>query len=456
MPAVLQPGPTTPPDEQPHPPKIYSDRYKGVTVDTRYVPTTALLTHVEGSPLMVNYYAQVINRDSEVAGQNVTRSPTIQQYLLIKGMEIRVAEALKWTQNDETKQFSATGSANVYPFLTPNVGDMFLMDVGSGREGIMQVTDTRRLSVFEEAIHEIDFAFVSFSDQDQLRLADLNTKTVQSYTYAKDFLQYGQNPVLLDQDAANVAQLKYAYADIVRQYFKEFLSNEFKTLIIPGQAWAVYDHFVTQFMLKFCTTIDAPEIQYCRLLNVDGVDDMKTPTFWDMCLQRNEMLKRMINMRMSLTASLYFPSDPMMEGVHHSGVQYLMFPKTPRQSWDDVRKMKSSMALAYTLNPVPSIVGSLDDLITDATLTGLTDPNLPLIKDVLVDDYYVFSEAFYNQDRPNMSQLEAATWDMLDRKTVSLSLLTFLVSTWQTWGALERFYYTPVVLMLIRSQIKSL
>jgi hypothetical protein len=101
-------------------------------------------------------------------------------------------------------------------------------------------------------------------------------------------------------------------------------------------------------------------------------------------------------------------------------------------------------------------VGRLDDLIEESNLKGLPYPDLPLIKDVTVDDYYVFSEAFYKQDTPNMSKLEASVWDMLNRKALNLSLLVFYTRTWQTWGALERFYYTPFVLMLIRAQIKSI
>lgn len=456
MPQVVVPKPDAPPELQPHPPQITSPMYRGVTVDTRYIPTNSLLTHVEGSPMTVNYYAQVLDRDSEIAGQNPTRNPVIQQYYLIKGLELRVTQELQWTQNEETKQWTATGAANVYPFLTPNQGDMFLMSLADGREGIMQVTDSKRMSVMKEAIHEISYEFVEFSDQAQYRIADLNTKSIEQYTYMKDFLQYGQNPVLLDADAANVEELRLAFDSITREYFQEFLSNEFKTLVIPGQAFSTYDHFLTKFMLKFCTTLDAPEIQYCRLLNTDGMDDMKTPTIWDMCLQRNLMIKRLLNERMRMTSTLYFPSDPMMEGVHHSGIQYIVFPENPRQSWDDVRKMRAPVTLAYTLTPVPGIVGRLDDLIVESNLTGLPYPDLPLIKDVTVDDYYVFSEAFYKQDAPNMSKLEAAVWDMLNRKALNLSLLVFYTRTWQTWGALERFYYTPFVLMLIRAQIKSI
>lgn len=456
MPQVVVPTPSAPPSEKPHNPVVYSPMYRGVTVDTRYIPTGSLLTHVEGSPMTVNYYSQVLDRDNEVAGQNPTRNPVLQQYRLIKGLELRVTQDLVWQQDDNTKQWTATGSANVYPFLVPNKGDMFLMSVMDGREAIMQVTGSKRMSVMKEAIHEINYEFVTFSDLDQYRLADLNTKVIESYTYVKDFLQYGQNPVLLDADAESVSELSFAFDTIVREWFKEFLSRDFMTLMVPGQPFSTYDHFLTKFMLKFCTTTASPEIQYTRLLNVDGLDDMRTPTLWDMCLQRNVMLKRLLNERMRMTSTLYFPSDPMMEGIHHTGIQYVVYPENPRQSWDDVRKMKAPVTLAYSLTPVPGIVGRLEELIEESNLRGLPYGDLPLIKPVTVDDFYVFSEAFYKKDTQNMSKLEHAVWDMLDRKALSLDLLVFYTRTWQTWGALERFYYVPFILMMIRAQIRSL
>ena len=452
---VLNPKPDAPPREIPHPPKTVPEMYRGVTVDTKYIPSSALLTHVEGSSYTVNYYSQVLNDDNDVAGQNVTRSPVLQQYRLIEGLELKVTSPLVFQQVEETRNITGTGTATVYPFLVPNVGDQFLADVGDGREGVFKVTNTVRKSIFKDTCYEINYEFEKFSDTNLFTIADFNTKTIEVFVFVKEFLQYGQNPVLLKEDANIVRELRYRYHDIMLEWYQEFLSNEYKTLVVPGQGFATYDYFLCKFMMSFSTTLDAPEVQYCRLLNCDGDDNMNTPTIWDVCKQRNDKLFRMINSRMGLTASLYFPSNPMMEGVHHTGIQYIVYPKDPRQSWDDVRKMKSAKLLVYPLTEVPSIAGRLSELVEQKDLSGLPYGGCPLIKDVLCDDYYIFSEAFYDKDRPHMSKLEQAVWDMLERKAVSLKLLEFFCDTYQTWGGLERFYYTPFVLMLIRSQLRS-
>ncbi|MDR3392210.1 MAG: hypothetical protein P4L77_10810 [Sulfuriferula sp.] len=454
MPQVIV-DPDAPPKEQAHLPTTYPDLYRGVTVDTRYIPSSALLTHVEGSSMSVNWYGQVIDRDVELAGQNPTRNPILQPYFLIEGMELKVTSPFVFEQDNATKQFPGKGTANIYPFVKPNKGDMFLTSLPDGREGIFEVDDSRQMSILKDTCFQIDYVFIGFSDTNRFRIADLNTKVIETYSYVKDFLTYGQNPVLLKEDADIVRNLQYSYNDIMRQYFQEFLSKEFSTLLIPGQAFSTYDHFLTKFMLKFSTTLDAVEIQYTRLLNVDGPDDMKTPTVWDLCAQRNLHLKRMLNKEMGITSTQYFPSDPMMEGVHHAGIHYIVYPKFPRQSWDDVRNMRTPIVLAYRLRPVPSIAGTLEDLIEEANLASLPYAGAPLIKDVLCDDYYIFSEAFYMEDRTKMSKLEMAVWDMLERKALNLKLLDFFCKTYQTWGGLERYYYTPFILMLIRAQIRA-
>jgi hypothetical protein len=453
---VLNPPPSKVNPEVVSPVRSVSPMYRGVTVDTRYIPSSALLTHVEGSSMSVNYFSQVVDNDNDLAGQNPTRNPVLQQYRYIKHLELKVTMPLSFQQIEDTRAVGSTGQANIYPFLIPNVGDMFLTDVGDGREGIFQVTNTIRKSIFKDTCYEIEYEFVDFSDTNRLRIMDLNTKVIETFVFVKEFLQYGQNPVLLQEDAEIVKELSFYFHDIMRQWFQEFLSNEYKTLIIPGQAFSTYDHFMTKFMLKMASTLDAPEVQYCRLLNCDGDDNMLTPTILDVCIKRNIHLMRMINRKMGMTAAIYFPHDPMMEGIHHTGIQYVIYPSDPRESWDDVRKMKYPKVIIYSLTEVPSIAGRLEDLITDANLVGFRNSAGPLIKDVLADDYYIFSEAFYNRKPGEMSRLEQEVWNLLERKPVDLKLLKFFCDTYQTWGALERFYYTPFVLMMIRSQIRSL
>jgi hypothetical protein len=75
----------------------------------------------------------------------------------------------------------------------------------------------------------------------------------------------------------------------------------------------------------------------------------------------------------------------------------------------------------------------------------------PAIRRVTVDNFYVFSEAFYNHygDQP-LSQLEALTLAALKGEAINIRTLEKLCQGAKFWDNVERFYYIPVLLALLR------
>lgn len=251
----------------PSPVQVTAPEYKGVTVDTKMVPLSSLLTHVEGASWSVNYYSQVLDRDSATAGQGLGTNPIHQQYRLIKQMELKVTSPLMMSQDPESKVITYSGQATAYPFVIPNEGDMFLADIGDGREGIFQIHTVTRMSVFKQTCHTIEYRVVDFTDPQ--RLADFERKTVQTFQYDKDFLMHGQNPLLFEEDYANVAYLRKNYKLLTDRYFKLFFGREFNTMLVPLQLTPTYDHFITGALLDNFTTWESNEVRYIRKLNMD-------------------------------------------------------------------------------------------------------------------------------------------------------------------------------------------
>ena len=71
------------------------------------------------------------------------------------------------------------------------------------------------------------------------------------------------------------------------------------------------------------------------------------------------------------------------------------------------------------------------------------------IKQITVDDYYVFSKEFY-EDISEQSQLEILTAQTLRGQPVDLKVLADLADYAVKFDNLERFYYTPIILALIK------
>lgn len=447
---IVNPTSTAAPVQAPNTPRIAAPAYKGVTVDTRYVPSASILKHIEGSSWTVHYYSQILDGDSALAGQNVTLDPLYQQYRLIKGLELKVNSPLTQSQDTEGGSMVVSGAATVYPFLIPNVGDMFLADTGDGREGVFQVTLSERKTIYKDACFGIEYRLVAYSTPE--RLNDLAAKTIDTLRYVRDFLNHGQNPLLYEEEFLLATELSDAYHSIAGVYFRQFMSREFMTILVPGQQVSVYDHFLTQAVTSFFTTWDAPELRQIRKLNISGDEVMRAPTIWDALRARDKSLVMYSAKKAGLVSTRTFDRDPMLEGIYHSGIQYTVYPKDAEVSID------------YALLPRTKVLADL--VLEDPASPYINEPvppagdlpygAAPLYKMVGVDDYYVFSQAFYENAAEGQSKLERAVWDYLDGKAIDSKLLLALCKSYFTWPALERFYFVPVILMLIKASIRGI
>lgn len=444
-----------PPIAAPNTVEIAAPEFKSVTVDTRYVPSSTLVTHVEGSSWTVNYFSQILATDSQAQGQQSSLDPIYQQYRLIKDFELKVSQPLTSSQDTETQSMDVTGGANVYPFLIPNTGDMFIADVGDGREGIFRVTRSERRSIFKDTCYAIEYILISFADPD--RTGDLYSKVQDTLQFVKDFLMHGQNPILKLSDFEVVRALADRYGEIVRRYFRSVISNQHKTVLIPGQEYTTYDAFLMRAVAKYFSTWDADELRQLRQLNVDDDPSMKTPTLWDALTDRDPLHLREAAKHMGLVSTRLFSKNPMLEGIFWSGVERAVYPKDPGETVDfeQIGYLKPTLD-GEALVEKKASDADLSALVSEVSVADLPFGSAPFIHPVLEDEYYIFSQAFYDKAAEGQSRLELAVHDYLAGNAPNHKLLLALSQTWWGWGTLERFYYTPILLVLIKASIRYL
>lgn len=433
----------------PNLPKITEQTFSGVVVDTKYVPLSSLLTYIEGAAWTVTYYSQVLDKDNDIRAQDIELSGIYQQYTEINGMELKVTNVLQSSQDQSTNRMTVTGSANVYPFIIPNVGDMFAADVGDGREGIFRITTSEKKSLLKESIYFIEYSLLYYSDIDVVRRKDLVTKSINSYFYVKDFLLHGQNPLLISEDFNAYEDLVSLYSEIAQNYFNSFFSNEYKTLILPGQTSIVYDHFLTEAVLTILNTRDVPQLMHIRKMNVDDDDYLKQPQLWKALVNRDLSLLDLSNKTMGLVSTRSFFNDPMLNGIRFSGINYIVYPSRPERLMNSGNQKQSKTLAISVITKVTSRSVSLTKLVQDKQL-DINSNFVVNIKPVLFDAQYVFSNSFYTTG-VDKSLIEILTLDYLNHKAINPVTLFKLVKEYKNWGALEQFYYLPVVLILIKS-----
>lgn len=428
--------------------------YKNIQVDMRFHPKETILAHIEGSSWTVDYYSQVLARDSGSAGQGLGTDPVLQGYKLIRGMEIKVTTPLSSTNDQEHGEMGSTGTGSVYPFVIPNKGDMFTADLLDGRRAVFEVTTTTRLSVFREAAHSIDYVLVDFGTPE--RMADLKKKTQQTTYFEKDFIYHGQNPVLVSDDYENLQFLRRSYGQLITQYFKRYYSREYATLIMPDQPEPTYDGYLVRAIFQHLTTWDARELTTLRQLNMEDDQVTWADNIWTVIVQRDRALLADAFHTVGYVSARSFTYEPIMEGIRYSGIKNVIYPNDPMVRVDNqfTQLVKTTGEFIPVRQEIPNrktMAAMFKEPGEDKSLIG--------IKDTFKDGYYVFSKEFYADDRStetSQSLLELAVQDYLDAKEISYQRMRDLVEASYHWDNVNSFYYIPVLIILIKSVIRAI
>lgn len=452
MPVVLSTD-STPPVEKPNPVEVARPEFRGVMVDTRYEPATALLTHVEGMSWTVNYYSQVLDADNALSAQNQNRDAVYQQYRLIQRLELKVTTALNQSQDTTTKEFKVSGQASVYPCgLTPNEGDHFIADAGDGREAVFMITSSERRSIYKDGGFIIDYEMLAYSDT---RIDDLNSKVVENLYYERDFVLYGQNPLISLNEKQLATQLRRYYEEILQFYFDKFVSREYRTLLVPGQEFPIYDPFLTKAVLKMFRDEDHEKLKYIRDLNVSDDDSYELYTVWDAFARKNRNVLKGGVKQTYLVNARAFTRDPMQNSIYHSGVQYVVYPADGVRTFDKQMSGTSIPASSVKIKATPTLMTDLFDLLSNIELNGLPQHDADCVNPT-VDASYIFSDAFYHNTNTGQSALELLIQEYIDDKSYNLTALTKLGNSYLSWGPLEQFYQLPFLLAIMRSAIRRI
>jgi hypothetical protein len=456
----MQPKPSAPPVKEATPVRVTEPSYRSVTVDTRFTPLANLIRHIEGSSWSVNYYAQVLNQDSELGAQQLDRAAIYQQYVLIELLELKVTVPLAGEQDPETKSMKYSGTAMVYAGtgVIPNKGDMFLADIGDGRQGVFVVTSAEQKSYLAQSCYQLTYDLKSYDEAGVL--ADLETKTVKKTRYVKEFVQYGQNPQVLSEDYAQLIDFNKRYKELLGLYLRDFFSVEEQTLIIPGQTEVSYDPFLVKALLDWVSTDEHPFVSRLRLLNVDGDKIMATPTLWDCLSQMATDSLPMAVQQVRLMPSHHWRRAPQYGGVYFSGVQRVVYPIDGRTDVDAAYDHQCEATGGEAIKTGGQRFSDLARLIPDTNLNGFVyseveAPNLPDIVPVTQDPYYVFTRAFYYGEEPLSSNLERLALSAIQQEAIDKTILSRLAINATKWENLERFYYIPVLLALLKVSMRT-
>lgn len=423
---------------------------KTAVIDTRYTPQTDLLAYIEGSTWVVDYYSQVLDANNEVHGQDTSLAAPFQQYKRIWSMELKVTQDLtNVSQDPSTNEMLMQGGANVYPFLVPQVGDMFRAGISDGREGLFKVTTTNRRQISTDSVHVIEYQLIAINDPQ--RIYDLNEKTIATYYFIKDFLLNQQNPLLIEEDYQASRKLEVFWHDLIQLYFKSYFSREYMTLVVPGQSTIAYDHGLTDFVKTIMDSSEDAHIQSIRQLNIGDDGAIKANNIWTMLLRADPKLMKHIYTKTGLVSRLAFHRSAMMAGMRYTGIQHIVYPVDAKLNVDFEYGKELQKPIAAV-----NIVSKMEFVVPPVSPDPEAIVPSVLIKPLNFEEAYVLSSAFYSQDKAKCSLLERLVLEYLEFKLIAAKDILALCDDSYNWNHAERFYYIPLVLILIKYNLRRL
>lgn len=432
---------------QPNTPKVQPDNYKSIIYDDDNTPITSLIAYVEGAPWTVEYYQQVLSKDNDLREVDPGQPNVYQQYNKIKQFEIRVNSALSTNYDSNTGITGAPGNGIIYPFLIPNINDYFVTDAGDTAKAIFRITNVDRKTFNRDSAFGIEYELVNYVHQAEDIYQSLVDKTVREFTFSKDRLIENLQPILKDEDYQKVSSLKQTYAELVTYYFKTFFNRKFMTLVVPGQDNGIYDPYMVNVLIQIVNTNEVNEVRFVKRIPTDFDPFMRQPQFWDLMERRDYDGLTMCNQKMGLVSKYLFNKNAWLQGVFFSNIEYLVYPDTPDTSTLVSENPDYKLLATQELVEATNVNGSILDLIT--MTYPLNNSTIPLFHPVLKDDFYVLSQAFY-EDSSDKSLLEVLVKDYLKMQALDLDKLYRLTEAYRKLGRLEQFYYGPILMILIK------
>lgn len=431
------------------------------------------MQHVDGSSWEVVYYSQLLGASDQPSPLDINRSATDQQYCRVRNMEIKVTTPLTPTEETPGRSHTLEGAATVYPHVKPNVGDMFIADVGDGRAGLFAVTQVRRMTHLMETYSEIEYGLVDLIDSRPDMRANLDAKTKKKMVWYDEFLKFGENPQILESFYDDIMSLNSAYQDLSHFYMRDFFSSRLSTLLVPGQKGPTYDPYLTKELVQWLVD-DIPELRRVKMPSITANIYHNNYTLWAaLSVMKQSYLSNSVQ-QARLMDTKAFRGVPDVSGIYYTGIQYVVCPSDAPDNVDSEYDIESycccnsGMGKGFDFTKGGTLLQATGlkwkDLlryIPSGNLDGFTDTpkdsqkleNLPDIVPVTFDEYYVLSEPMYRGGKLN-SKLEVLVKQALNQEPIDTVTLVDLVRGASNWPNLERYYYHPILFALIKVVVR--
>lgn len=246
-----------------------------------------MLSHVPGAPTLVEWYRGSYGRDEEQHSFEPESIETYSSYKRINNLIVKLDGGNgNYNFDVEKAQGEHMLSGYIIFDLTPNIGDLFIKDIGDGRAGLYSLTtQPEETTIAADKCYRFEARLRAIVTADIM--ANLNTKVIQELYYSKDSAVAGGNAVLTKTDHNLNGQLYDMQAAIIDEILANHYFWDEGTIVIPNDAdeW-IYDPYLAKFLSYVFPANLMGQRKKINLLDVNYYVNnrkMQEPlTIWDM------------------------------------------------------------------------------------------------------------------------------------------------------------------------------
>lgn len=381
--------------------------YKG---DSTSTPTAGSVVSVEGTKWDTTFFTQYLAPDDSPRTLDLGLDRTLQQYVRILGLDVYIQGDLEFSRDPETGISTLSGVGRIYPGFTPQPKDHFVGTLEDGKRVLMYIPEVRPLTYKDGTAHEFDFKLFDYANDAYLN--NLDIKTIQTKVYSEDAARCGNG--LVDQETIeNAKSAEELLMELVDLYYDQFYNKEVETFALSHEGGLMYDDAVTEFFVRMVGKEWRGQHPRAHNYTVESTEHRdKIETIWDVLISGARIWRNRVNRTFQIRPVSEYRSPYLYNHLSHSKFEWVIAPSK-----------KDSVE-----NP-----GSAEES----------------------QDFYVFSEGFYDQDLTRMDKFESYLLGSMTGGPISLDTIIELIDDMQSKDVNKQFYEIPALIWHLVKVIRS-
>jgi len=384
---------------------INKNPYRTATVYGDDNSITAITAISDGSPWTVDYYAQLIDSDSQVSTPDLNTDITTLQYTKINKLILYVIEPINPAYTD------SEGVSYIHSGITPNINDIIKATLYDNRVSLLLITNVEYTTRNNTKRYKITYKPIYYLDIDSAIFDTINNQTVREYWYDKG----GEHPLLLKDEYYYKTEVTKAVPYLTEIWLSVALTGKSFIHIPNRYNEIIVDPYLEDFVYKTMSIDDSDKWIEMTRLNILG-DIPKVTTIYEVLITRNIRLLDILDRKTTVQYTKR-PHHPIMTKYGHIGVDKLVM-------FDEV-----------------------GDFITKSPLPQETLPNNITT--------YLFSDNFYN-GYGVLSDMEQIVYDYLGNKEIDFKHILKIIDDMNNWGSIDKYYYIPILIFICKRYINNL